>query len=1276
MRFKNSLLLLFIALTSVHFNFAQRGILGDYTVSTADEVLNTFSSVSVNASNGDNSIFVSDNTFSGGAFLTDLAEGDLILIYQTQGAEVDVNTTAIGWGSDYTAQNSWSGFGLGGSNPEWDPTEYGQVLNYLSVGYYEYAEVADVNGTSEIILNCALQHDYFADQHAQVVRVPRFENLTIENNASISTIEWDGAIGGIVALEVNNNLQLTGTAEISADEKGFRGGEKDNASALASGAGGSQGYLGSFTAGQGGEKGESIFGYHTEYDNISSRFCRGAIANGGGGANYHNAGGGGGSNVGIGTFTGKGVPDPGSSNEFVAAWNLEDPNMLTNPSAGGGRGGYSHGASNQNPLTTGPDQGAWSGDFRRVTGGTGGYPLSLDQERVFMGGGGGAGDGNDDYAGDGGRGGGIVFLHVYGDISGNGSITANGAKGGDAAGNPPPQFTSQRTGDDGAGGGGGGGSVVIQNINPIPNTIRLFAEGGEGGDQQVLVGAFGNMSCEGPGGGGAGGRIEFTSGTPQQSVVGGSGGTTNSSFVSNFNYNGATGGGTGIQDITNEFYDILPENIVLCEEESITIDLSIIGDLPLGASVDWFTTPFGGTSFHSGNSYTTPVITSNTMYYVGVCNGSFRAPVEILISPAINISGTPAINAETCAGNDGEITGISVSGGEGDLTYEWNNISYPSSDLTNQVGGDYTLTVTDENGCSESLGPITIPPSPGPSIDLSGLTIQDVTCNGNDGSITGITASGAGLEYFWNGVVSPGIDLNNITAGNYTLVVTDENDCEQSAGPFTIDSEEGPEINTDNLVITNETCTGNNGAIEGISATGSGLTYSWDNASDNTIDLSGLTAGDYTLTVTDDENCSTEAGPFEVELNEGPNVDTSNLIITPEICGNNQGDISGIVILDPYQNLTWNNGFSDDLNMDGLTAGEYTLEVTDNNGCTTVIGPLTLSNLARPTIDTSSMIVQEESCFENDGAITGITATGNGVSYSWNGDSTATADLNNVPEGSYVLVVTDTNNCQSAVGPIDIVYNPGPTINSDNVAVSNESCLGNDGAITGLSVSGTNLTYSWNGTDQGQADLVDAAAGTYTLVVEDENGCSDTYGPVTIEADEVPTLTVDPNYSEILSGEEVTLTATLNPSNPDAEIVWSPGIDLSCVTCDATTASPDESTSYLATFTTIEGCEITDTAFIFVEEQCPEVFIPNIFSPNGDGENDVLCVEGACISDFTFQIFNRWGEKLFYTESLTDCWDGTHNNSPVNSGIVAFRISGNLIDGTSFKFGGNITIVR
>jgi len=1274
MRFKNSLLLLTVVLLTFSYNFAQRGILGDYTVSSAEEILNTFTSVSVNATNGDNSIFVSDNTLSGGAFLTDLAEGDLILIYQTQGAEVDVNTTAIGWGSDYTAQNNWSSFG--GSNPEWDITEYGQVLDYLSVGYYEYAEVAGVNGSSEIILNCTLQHDYFTNQHAQVIRVPRFENLTVENNASISTLEWDGNIGGVVALEVNNNIQLTGTSEITADGKGFRGGEKDDESALASGAGGSQGYLGSFTAGQGGEKGESIYGYHTEYDNISSRFCRGAIANGGGGANFHNAGGGGGSNVGIGTFTGKGVPDPGGSNEFVDAWNLEDPNMLTNPSAGGGRGGYSHGASNQNPLTTGPDQGAWSGDFRRVTGGTGGYPLALDQQRVFMGGGGGAGDGNDDYAGEGGRGGGVVFLHVYGEISGNGSITANGAKGGDAAGNPPPQFTSQRTGDDGAGGGGGGGSVVIQNLNPIPSTIRLSAEGGEGGDQQVLIGAFGNMSCEGPGGGGAGGRIEFTSGTPQQSVAGGNGGTTNSSFVSNFSYNGATGGNVGIQNITSEFYDILPENIVLCEEVSITIDLTVVGTLPTGATIDWFTAPFGGTSFHSGSSYTTPVITSNTTYYVGVCNGSFRAPIEILVSPAINISGTPVIVAETCAGNDGEITGISVAGGEGVLTYEWNSVTYPSPGLTNQVGGDYTLTVTDENGCAESLGPLTIPPSPGPSIDLSGLTLQDETCNGNDGSITGINASGSGLVYSWNGTESPTIELNNISAGSYTLVVTDENDCEQTAGPFTIESEEGPEINADNIVITDETCVGSNGAIEGITATGTGLTYSWDNAADNTLDLSNLAAGDYTLTVTDDDNCSTQAGPFEVELNDGPTVDTSNLVITPEICGNGQGEISGIVILDPYQNLTWNSGFSNDLNIDGLTAGEFTLEVADNNGCTTTIGPLTVSNLASPVIDTSNIAIQEESCFENDGAITGISASGNGISYSWNGDSTATADLNNVPEGSYVLVVTDTNNCQSAMGPIDIAYNPGPTIDGSNVSTTNESCLGNDGSISGLTTTGSDLTYTWNGLNQGQINLENASAGTYTLVVEDQNGCSDTFGPVTIEADEVPTLDVTPDYSEILSGESVTLTTTINPADPNAEINWNPGIDLSCTTCFETTASPEESTTYTATFTTVEGCEISDTAFIFVEEQCPEVFVPTIFSPNGDGENDVLCVEGDCISDFSLHIFNRWGEELFVTQSLNDCWDGTHKNSPVNSGVVAFRISGNLIDGTTFKFGGNITIVR
>ncbi len=1271
--FRASICIILILFQSL-LALSQRGKDGDYSVNGQNEWLNAYTFLTSDASSGSNTIIVQNNSLSSNYFVSDLEAGDLLLIYQTQGGQVDVNTLAVeDFGGNYTAQNSWNGFG--GTNPDWDETEYGQVLDYESAGFYEFVEVETVQGSQTIVLNCSLTHSYISDRSVQVIRVPRFENLVVENNASISAPMWNGVTGGLIAIEVNQDLSLNGTAEINASEIGFRGGEQNNQSALSDAPGGSLGFLGSFAPNEGAEKGEGIYGYHTEYDAIWSRFCRGAIANGGGGSNYHNGGGGGGSNIGVGQFTGKGVPNPGANNAFVAAWNLEDPNMLNNPSSGGGRGGYSHGASNNNPLVVGPNQAAWQGDFRRQSGGIGGHPLVYDENRVFFGGGGGAGDGNDGYAGVGGRGGGAVFLKVYGNIEGNGSIRADGQKGGNASGATPPTFSTARTGDDGAGGGGGGGAVIIQNIQPIPSTVRLFARGGDGGDQNVQIGNFGSMSCEGPGGGGAGGMIAFSDGNPQQNVSGGQGGITNSSFVPNFNLNGATGGAQGMSDLSTTMFDILVEDVLVCGEENVNLTVVVVGNLPSGSVVQWFETPYGGTPVNTGTSFTTPVINESTSYFVGTCPSSFRKEIQINFSPEIIVSGTPNIVNESCAGNDGSITGLVASGGEGILSFSWSNSNETTIDAENLVGGDYFLEVSDENGCSITEGSFTVGDSPGPSIDFSQIAISPETCLGNDGAISGISVSGDGLSYEWNNESTPDASISGISAGEYTLVVTDENECTQFAGPFQVPSEGGPTVDASLVQVQDETCFGNDGSISGITASGSGLTFEWNGEESGTIDLNDATEGEYSLIVFDEDGCQTVLGPYTIGLNDGPEVDTTGLIILPEICEGNDGEISGIVIISPFQTLSWNDGFSDNLNLEGLSAGSYTLTITDDIGCERIIGPIEVQNLASPTLDISSIVIQEESCFENDGAITGISAEGNGLSFNWNDGLSTNLDLTDVEAGTYLIEVIDTNGCQSSAGPFEIEFNPGPTLNSQNVSISNETCLENDGAISGLIASGSGLRFFWNGIEQPSIDLINAESGIYTLVVEDQNGCSVTFGPATIEQDPLASFSVQPNLDEIIQGQSTTLNATISPEI-EGEVNWVPASSSSCTDCFSNSVSPSETTTFIATFTTPEGCVYSDTALVIVKEECKEPFVPTIFSPNDDGLNDWLCVKGECIQQMEIVIFNRWGEVVFESKAQEDCWDGTFKGQKMNAGVVAYKLNGKLIDGSDFELSGNISLVR
>jgi gliding motility-associated-like protein len=403
--------------------------------------------------------------------------------------------------------------------------QYGEVSNYNGAGNYEFVYVTSIAGNS-ITLSCPLQNNYSTAGRTQIVRVPQYQKLTIVSTGSLTAPAWNGSRGGIIAIYADT-LQLDG--QINTSALGFRGGALDNSAAN------NQINYRSTAANAGAEKGESIAGFQTEYTALGGRFGRGAPANGGGGGNGNNGGGGGGANGGnlSAWFRGAGVMCNTCAGS--AAWALDpdfiaNANSLTN-SAGGGRGGYTTSTSNQNALTLAPGSAAWASDNRRPHGGLGGRPLESNPEnRIFFGGGGGAGDQNNNAGGRGGNGGGIVLISSQ-RIFGNGSIQANGENG----------ESTRNTHNDGAGGGGGGGTIIVKAENEV-ESITLQARGGNGGNQLITT-----NQAQGPGGGGGGGVIAVLSPNDNslKNVSGGTNGTTSSNALTEFPANGATSGNAG-----------------------------------------------------------------------------------------------------------------------------------------------------------------------------------------------------------------------------------------------------------------------------------------------------------------------------------------------------------------------------------------------------------------------------------------------------------------------------------------------------------------------------------------------------------------------------------------------------------------------------------------------------------------------------------------------------------------------------------------------------------
>lgn len=1216
---------------------SQRGIHGNYTVNALNSVLNSYTILTANATSGQSAVTVSSNTMNGGFFTSNLAPGDLILIIQMQGAQLNVDTYAA---NEYVTSGGlyWGPFTTPiGHLIDW-PTFiplWGEIYAYNNAGKFELAEVKSLTGTTTINLMCPLTNTYTSTGHVQIVRIPRFQNLTINSNASAVPSLWNGNTGGIVAMEVNGNLILNANGKISSSSSGFRGGVTDNQT-LGSPPGNVNdvGFCASHVATQGAEKGEGIAGFYTEYDAIYSRYCKGAPANGGGGGGNHNAGGGGGSNIGntVLTYSGKGVPNT----TYNTNWNLEAVGMGGSSSPGGGRGGYSGSTVDQNENTVGPNVTSWSGDYRRKEGGLGGHPLLLDNTRIFTGGGGGAGDQNNTQGGGGGRGGGITFLKVYGTISGSGTIEANGANGINA--NPNGQTavstSTQKYGNDGAGGGGGGGAIYISNASPVPNTITLAANGGNGGNQVLSVGLFATsptMEADGPGGGGTGGFISLTSGTAIQQFSGGISGTTNSAHVPNFPPNGATAGSSGQANTNTSFFDILASDDTLCAGGSVTLTASTIGNPPTGI-LTWYNSPFGNTVVGTGNSFTTPVLNATTTYYIGICPSSFRKPVTVYVGANPTISGIPTIVNATC-NSPGSISGLTINGGTLPYSYSWSNNGGNNAGINNAPAGTYSLTVFDALGCTSTSIPYTVTGTNGPVLDETNAQITPEICNGTLGSINGLSVLGNNITYSWSNSSNTTINPNNLVAGTYVLIVTDLNGCTDTSLSYTIPFTSGPTVNISSLIVGNENCGQQNGLISGITASGVGLQFLWSPNNSTVLNPQNLGAGSYTLVVTDTNGCTANAGPITVSGSPTPQIDISNLILQNENCGQNNGSISGITINGGLAPLTyeWNNQ-PNSLNLSNLAAGNYSLVVTDAAGCMDSIGPLNITTNGGPVIDTSNLIIVPVGCDGSLGGISGITTTGNGLVYNWSNNQNS-IDNPNLSAGNYTLVVTDVNNCSSSMN-LTVPQNIPISINETAVNLVQPTCL-ILGSITGITVNGgtSNFLYSWSPGNQNSSSLLNASAGTYQLIVVDAvNGCSDTSLVYTLNQPTYPIAAINFNPTDPDVAETITF---INASNNYILEQWNiGGIIYNSSPIDTSFQAGIYPVTLIVT--NAQGCIDTITIMVTVYD---ELTFPNVITPNGDNVNDAMLIE-ALKPNSSVSVMNRWGNIVFESTNYQNNWDG------------------------------------
>ncbi len=494
---------------------------------------------------------------------------------------------------------------------------------------------------------------------------------------------------------------------------------------------------------------------------------------------------------------------------------------------------------------------------------------------------------------------------------------------------------------------------------------------------------------------------------------------------------------------------------------------------------------------------------------------------DIIIGEPDPITFSSAVENVSCNGeNDGMIT-ITAMGGNGGFTYEWSHDNMISGNVASGLSpSSYIVTITDLQGCDVvTEGIVVTEPT---AIAVTG-DVTNVSGAGNDGAITGMATGGSGTytNYDWIGPNGPlmGQTITGLIPGAYDLTVTDDDGC-TGTGTFTVNAADAPIPSL--VVVTDVTCfEGNDGSIT-IDVTGGsgGYTFNWQvppggPVIGNTVqNPTGLIAGTYNVTVTDDNNVSGILSSIVVGQPVELDYDLMDLI-SVSCPGFMDGEINISPIGGNGEPYTVDWGITptpvDQFNPVGLAAGTYTPTITDAAGCTvegrdvTVQEPeeiiITLVEIVDPSCDNGG----DSGTIDID--VTGGTV-GPGYTYNWelNGSTPptfpSTPELTNLGPGSYTVTVTDDNGCTETGGPFVLDGLNAIIIQLDSVR--HVRCAGiAEGAIFITTSGGSgDLMYQWkNG--QGTvintgSDIVGLIGGNYTVCVTDATGCSETLGPITV----------------------------------------------------------------------------------------------------------------------------------------------------------------------------------
>ncbi|MGZ4086575.1 MAG: PKD domain-containing protein, partial [Bacteroidia bacterium] len=658
------------------------------------------------------------------------------------------------------------------------------------------------------------------------------------------------------------------------------------------------------------------------------------------------------------------------------------------------------------------------------------------------------------------------------------------------------------------------------------------------------------------------------------------------------------------------------------------------------------------------------------------CTNTITTNVVINSTPTISVN-----NPTVCLNQTINLTATGGTGyawaGPGGYTSLSQNPVIPNSTLP--MTGQYTVLVTSATGCTNTaVANVSVFPLPNPAITSNTPCLgTTLSLNGSGGSVYAWT----GPNSFSSNAQNPSITTVSALAGGlYTLVATVGTCSASTTGSITVNP-----LPTPNIVSNSPVCIGNP-----INFTGSGgVAYAWSgpggytDASQNpVIAASALSnTGNYTLTVTDANGCvNTIVKP--VTVNPQPIV----AAVGNTVCENSNASLSA----SGGVSYAWSGpgGFTSAVQnpfIAGTTmasAGQYVVVVTDVNTCTnTAVANLIINPAPTPSIVTNSPI-----CINN---VLSLAASG-GLSYAWTGPNgfisaaqNPTIMANSLSVGGiYSVTATDSKGCTATIGSTTVINpNPVPFI----VSSPNKGCL--PLCVTYTCQVSAGSVINWNLGNGTTASNVNAATcyyttGTYSITtsVTDANGCP---GSATYTAQVYPNPVADYNYSPykpIVNQDDVTFTdASYGANITGWNWYFMDNAQYTSTLQNPVFTYPEAGTYAVALVVKSDkGCSDTVVKSLVVGEDFG-IWVPNAFTPNGDGLNDVFYAKGFGITKFEMQIFDRWGEVVFSSEDINSAWDGKfqgRGDKICAEDAYTWRVKVVSVFGKAKELTGHVTLIK